>query len=96
MSRLPIMPNAENCSLEEINTAIRAAASVRSAQRMTAIRALLVGFSRRDVCAIFGRLAKTLRDWISRFNGQGVDRLARRFLLGGAQLRLPRQAKDPA
>ena len=69
------MPNAGNCTLEELETAIRAASTLRSAERMTAIRALLVGFSRQAVCAIFRRSPKTLREWVVRFNEQGIDGL---------------------
>ena len=75
MARRLVNPNAENCSLAELDTAIRAAASVRSAERMRAIRSLLIGFSRREVCAIFGKSAKTLHAWIDRFNQEGIDGL---------------------
>ena len=61
------MANAENCTMAELDTAIRAAASARSAQRMTAMRALLVGLSRADVGRVFRITSKTLSEWIHRF-----------------------------
>lgn len=75
MSRRAFIPNAANCSLEELEIAIGAAATQRSGERMTAIRTLLVGFSHRDVCKIFRKSPQTLRNWIVRFNKQGIDGL---------------------
>jgi hypothetical protein len=43
MPRQPNIPNAENCSLEELDIAAGAAVSLRIHVRMMAIKALLAG-----------------------------------------------------
>ena len=78
MSRRAAIPNAENCTLAELERAIRAAGSIRSAQRMTAIRALLLGLERTAVRLAFQITAKTLSVWIAQFNARGIDGLVDR------------------
>jgi transposase len=73
-----IDPNAENCTLVELETAIAAAVSKRSHQRLLAMRALLMGISREQVAGLFCVTVRTLIDWIRRFNAQGIDGLIER------------------
>ena len=58
------MPNAENCSLAELETAMKASRSVRDHTRMLAIRALLLGQPFEVVVLFVGKSEKTLSRWI--------------------------------
>lgn len=68
-------PNFENCSLAELETAMRAAATGRSRDRMRAIRALAQGHDHQTVAEIFTVHLRTLARWIARFNQRGIDGL---------------------
>lgn len=72
------MPNGENCSLQELEIAIGAAASKKSYKRMTAIRALLLGQPLDTVAQIFDVHARSLTRWIRAFNTRGINGLADR------------------
>ena len=73
MSRCRSLPNAENCSLEELESAIKCSTSIQSHSRLTCIRALLRGHEFEDVLDIFDVSSRTLERWISEFNEQGID-----------------------
>lgn len=75
MSRQALMPNAENCSLEELETALQAASSLRSHRRMLAMKMLLTGFTHDQVAPLFSCDQRTLRRWVKRFNQAGIDGL---------------------
>ena len=75
MSRPANMPNAENCSLAELETAAKAAASRRSHVRLMAIKTLFFGVSHDQAAGIFGITRRTLSRWIQQFNTQGIDGL---------------------
>lgn len=79
-------PNAENCSLAELETAMRAAASGRSRDRMRAVRALLLGESWESVMRIFEVCERTVERWVKRFNSSGIDGLTDK----------PRSGRPPA
>ena len=53
-----------------------AAPNKRSYVRLAAIRALLKGFTRQQVCELFGRSERLVRLWIALFNRGGIDALA--------------------
>jgi len=72
------MPNAENCTLSELETAMKAARSARSHVRMLAIRALLLGQPFETVRIFVGKSEKTVSRWIDRFNRRGIDGLVDR------------------
>lgn len=78
MAKLPSMPNAENCSLAELEVAARAAPSKRSHLRLMAIRALFLGIGHDPVASLFSITRRTLSNWIKRFNEQGIDDLIER------------------
>ena len=59
MSRQPNMPNAENCSLAELETAAGATVSLRSHVRIMAIKALLLGITHDQVAKLNKRLGAT-------------------------------------
>ena len=69
------MPNGENASLEELRVAMEAASNKRSYIRLAAIRALLMGITREQVCQMFFRTDRMVRLWIEQFNRGGIDAL---------------------
>jgi transposase len=69
-------PNAENATIEEIEVAMEAAPNKRSYIRFGAIRLLLKGVNRADVCMIYNRSDRMVRLWIEMFNRGGIDALA--------------------
>jgi len=78
MPRKPIPPNPENCSLAELDAAMRAAASRKSYKRMMALRILLLGHAPADVALMFNVCSRTISDWIKKFNERGIDGLLER------------------
>jgi len=73
MSRERTLPNEENCSLKELETAIECSTSIQSHSRLICIRALLRGHEFEDVLDIFNVTDRALENWISEFNEQGID-----------------------
>jgi transposase len=69
------MPNAENCSFEELRVAINAAPSLKSHVRLTAILALLQGITHDQVAELYDKSRRTIQNWVGRFNEQGIDGL---------------------
>ena len=53
MARLANMPNKENCTLAELETSARAAASLGSHVRMMGMKALMLGFSHDQVARLY-------------------------------------------
>lgn len=68
-------PNPENATLEELRVAMEAAPNKRSYVRLAAIRSLLLGYARQDVCRIHDRTDRMVRLWITQFNRGGIDAL---------------------
>jgi hypothetical protein len=58
-------PNAENATPEELCVAMEAAPNKRSFIRLSAMRALLLGYSRPQVCELNDRTDRMVRLWIS-------------------------------
>lgn len=75
MARRPNMPNAENCTLAELETAAGAAVSKRSHVRMMVVKALLLGITYDQVAALYVVTRRTLSRWVERFNERGIDGL---------------------
>jgi transposase len=71
-----VTPNGENATLEELEVALEAAPNKRSYVRLGAIRALLMGVPRAQVCRLYHRSDRLIRLWIERFNRGGIDALA--------------------
>ena len=69
------MPNGENATDDELRVAMDAAPNKRSYIRLAAMRALLMGLSRQNVCQMFFRTDRMVRLWIERFNRGGIDAL---------------------
>ena len=78
MSRHPTRPNAENCTLEELETAANATPSRRSYVRMMAIKAMILGVSHEQVAELFAVNRDTVSRWVRCFNQRGIDGLIER------------------
>jgi len=59
-------------SIEELLEQSRSADGIRHSHRILAIRDMLRGASRRDVCARYGVSRENLRHWVSWYNESGV------------------------
>jgi transposase len=68
-------PNPENATLDELRVAMDAAPNQRSYIRLCAMRALLLGYSRQQVCELNDRTDRMVRLWIELFNRGGLDAL---------------------
>jgi len=76
MSAVPLMPNAENCSLAELEIAMGAAPTQKAFVRLSCIRALPLGqVAKEHVCQLYLVKLNTLNGWIRRFNASGIDGL---------------------
>ena len=70
-----LFPNAENCSLEELETAMEAAPRKQDYLRIQAIRWILLGFDHDSVRELANVHRDTITEWIKRFNARGIDGL---------------------
>lgn len=70
-----IVPNAENCSCVDLETAMRAAPRQQAFVRMKAMHTLLRGFAHATVAGVFNVTRETLNRWIKNFNARGIDGL---------------------
>jgi len=68
-------PNPENATVEELQVAMDTSPTRRAFVRLQAIRALLLGFPREQVCQLCGRTDRAVRLWIELFNRGGIDAL---------------------
>jgi len=75
MARQAIPPNAENCSLAELEKAMRCTPKRTAFIRMQAIRALLLGFTHDQVADIVKKSRRTISRWVRHFNESGIDGL---------------------
>lgn len=75
MRTLEVQPNTENATLEELRVAAEASPTKRGYIRLNAIRLLLLGYSRAQVCQITSRSDRMVRLWIDLFNHGGIDAL---------------------
>jgi transposase len=75
MSNPRLLPQGEQCSLAELETAMRCTPTQVASERMRAIRALLLGKAAQDVADIFQVSLHTLYRWIVSFNARGIDGL---------------------
>jgi len=69
------MPNGENCTLEELETAAKAAPIQRTYTRLMAIKALAMGFPHDQVAGLFAVNEDSVSRWVRRFNERGIDGL---------------------
>ena len=69
------MPNRENCTLEELETAATAAPMQRTNLRLMALKALTMGIAHEQVAGLFGVNEDSVSRWVRRFNERGIDGL---------------------
>lgn len=69
------LPNPENCSLAELETAMKCAPTRQSFARIFAIRTILMGLGPDTVAASHAVSRRTVSNWIRKFNDQGIDGL---------------------
>lgn len=69
------MPNGENCSEEQLLLAAHASPTRRGFVRLSAMRALILGFTHQQSAKLAGIKVPTLCRWVHRFNGSGIDGL---------------------
>jgi len=91
MARKPLLPNGENCSQSELETAAFAAPTQKAYRRLWCIRLLLLVKSKADVCDFLGVRLNTLNGWIRRFNTRGIDGLLDQKRPGRPRAILPDQ-----
>lgn len=87
------MPNAENCSEEELRAAADCAPTLKSHRRMMAILSIIKGFDPEIVAELYGVGQATIRNWIKRFNASGIDGLIERKS-SGAPRKIPLEKTD--
>ena len=70
-----LRPDVDNATLEQLQAAMEAAPNKRSYIRLAAMRCLLRGLDRMDVCETFCRSERMVRLWIIKYNHGGIDAL---------------------
>ena len=78
MPRAELKPNPENATPEELRVAMESAPNKRSYVRLASVRALLLGYTRPQVCQLHDRTERMVRLWIEMFNRGGIDALITR------------------
>lgn|SRR5271169_461166 len=69
------IPNQENCTLAELETAAKASPVQRGYARLMAIKALILGVPHAQVAALFDVNEDSLSRWVRKFNDRGIDGL---------------------
>jgi len=75
MARIPPMPNAENCSEEQLLVAANASPRKGGFVRMWSVRCLILGMKHADVAKLADVTLATLYGWVHDFNESGIDGL---------------------
>lgn len=75
MGRPRILPNEENCSLEELEGAVKSCVSAEEKVRLLAMRAFFKGYKFEQVEELFVSSERSLERWVNEFNEQGIDGL---------------------
>ena len=94
MSRVPVIPNAENCTQQELQTAAKAAPTLAGHQRLMIMLALIQGFSADQVARLYGKTRRTIRNHLRRFNEQGIDGLIEKKSSGRPRKISPQQSEQ--
>lgn len=75
MGKQEILPNYENCTEAELETVMNALPDQKQFKRLFALLMIFRGMPPRDVAAGCFVDRQTLRNWIKRFNAEGIDGL---------------------
>jgi transposase len=94
MARKPPQPNAQNCSLGEIETAAGAAPNRASYNRLWTIRSMLLGVSHAIAAKLAMVSPRTLSEWIGKFNASGIDGLIDKPRAGRPRVIPPARSAD--
>lgn len=92
----PILPNFENCTQVELETAIRCTPRQQSARRLEAIKALGLGIPRQLVARLYSVSPRTISLWVHKFNQSGIDGLIERPRSGRPRKITPSQSETYA
>lgn len=82
----------DKCSAEDLRSAASRCRDAKAVRRMLALALLLEGHSREDAARACGMDRQTLRDWVHRFNAEGVAGLSNRWG-GGCKPKLSQSQK---
>ncbi len=93
MTRNRIMPNPHNCSVAELDAAVKASASAREQIRLRAMKALIMGIAREQVAELFCVDDRSMLNWIKAFNLQGIDGLLDKSRPGRPRAIAPQQSE---
>ena len=93
----PIRVTREDLDAAGLRRAARHASSVAASRRMLALALVLEGTSRTEAAQAAGMDRQTLRDWVHRYNEQGLDGLTDRHgEFGPKRLLSPEQEAEIA
>ena len=93
----PIKITRDDLDAVELRRAARRASSVAASQRMLALALVLEGTSRSQAAQSAGMDRQTLRDWVHRYNEEGLAGLCdRRGEFGPKRLLSPKQENEVA
>lgn len=81
------------CSAEELRSAASRCRDANAVRRMLGLALLLEGHSRADAARACGMERQTLRDWVHRFNAEGIAGLSNRWG-GGCRPKLDQPQRD--
>jgi transposase len=86
----------KDLSVSELRTAASRTKDARAARRMLAIALVLEGTDRRTSAEACGMDRQTLRDWVHRYNAEGLAGLVNRLSPGARPLLSPEQKAELA
>jgi transposase len=86
-----MLPNRENCSHDELETAINATPLKKGYRRLFAIKCLFAGIPHKMVAQANSISDRTLYNWIRKFNESGIDGLISRSRPGRPRKISPQQ-----
>lgn len=82
-----LYPNPENCTLSEIDIAMKVAPDMRSYNRMNAIKAMILQLlDHTGVSQLYNVNRNTVNNWVKRFNSSGIDGLIEKSRKGRPKL----------
>lgn len=79
---MTVLVTREDFTAEELREAACASKDANASRRMLAIALVLEGHDRKSAATLCGMDRQTLRDWIHRYNAEGLDGLSNRVSAG--------------
>jgi len=90
-ARVPLRPDFDAANLRLVAKRCR---DSRQTRRLLALAAVYDGMSRAEAAKVGGMDRQTLRDWVHRFNDEGMDGLTNRKGAGRPRLLSDEQMKE--